>query len=368
MSTLGMRPRRGQHSDYASPISPRASTNNTWEEQLPGDAPEKTSGQDAFRAPEFHDTEEEHSQNAERTQNQKQEEDTEEAINKSKKEAEEDEEIIQQLFRSSHPAPDPHTQKSVECADTSSESIDESEEEIRQTIENFKRRDATRRSTRYTGIDAFRPSALWKSKSDTQAREKKLRSKFGGKAKTEGTKQPQSSYFKFWTWNWRGPKPIDFIPIPPPYHPENLEPEIVISYTCGHRLPTRIIPSSSSLYPPPSPNSPSPSPSTTTAKSPLPPLPSSQIEILRATAQKEGLRHLVTPQDSLCPNCFIWYEWFVGLCLLICFWVLWGYFFSFIWPETWWVLRNEKEGWRWTPKRFRVVVNFDTSGGGRVSY
>ncbi|KAJ8070349.1 hypothetical protein OCU04_000729 [Sclerotinia nivalis] len=358
MSTLGMRPRRGGHSEYASPTSPRISTYKTWREQLSRDISEKASGQDSSSAPVFDDTDEEDEQNNERTQN-KMQEDTENPIKKSRKEAEEDEEIIQQLFQTSNPTQ--HARKSINIPDTSSESIDESEEEIRQTIENFRRRDAARRSARYTGIDTFRPAALWKA--DSKARERK--SKSGKRAKAEGKKQSQPSYVKFWTWNWRGPKPVSFILIPPPYHPDNPEPEIKISYTCGHRLPTRIIPLHSSS--PTSPNSPSPSIITTT-KSPLPPLPSSQIEILRATAQKEGLRHITTPQDSLCPNCFIWYEWFIGLCLLISFWVIWGYFFSFRWPETWWILGDEKGGWRWTPKRYRVVVNIDTSGGGRVSY
>ncbi|KAF7867336.1 hypothetical protein EAF04_005419 [Stromatinia cepivora] len=387
MSTLGMRPRRGGHSEDASPTSPRISTYKTWREQLSKDISGETSGRDASREAVFEDTDEEQEErdqphqpsetfpqssstppsppgapdpqsgqsdgnegqedeeNNERIQNEMQED-----IEEARKEAQEDEEIIQQLFQTSQSTQ--HARESMNIPDTSSESIDESEEEIRQTIENFRRRDAARRSTWYTGIGRFRPAALWKA--DSKGRERK--SKTGKKAKAEGKKQPVPSYLKFWTWNWRGPQPVSFIPVPPPYHPDNPEPEIKISYTCGHRLPTRVI------------SSPTASKSSSVPKTSLPLLPSLQIETLRATAQKEGLHHITTPQNSLCPNCFIWYEWFIGLCLLISFWVLWGYFFSFRWPETWWILGDERGGWRWTPRRCKVVVNIDTSGGGRVSY
>ncbi|TGO30405.1 hypothetical protein BPAE_0006g01230 [Botrytis paeoniae] len=136
-------------------------------------------------------------------------------------------------------------------------------------------------------------------------------------------RRPKSPSWLFWKWNWQGPKPVSWIPIYPSYHPENDDPElkIFIAYSCGHRFPTRVISgptwtasSPSFLFYPSSsftPNTPTyPRTASTSGHPHIRPLPSLKIETLRAAARNEGIKNIISPEDFVCPNCFIWRQWF----------------------------------------------------------
>ncbi|TGO42613.1 hypothetical protein BHYA_0006g00130 [Botrytis hyacinthi] len=142
-----------------------------------------------------------------------------------------------------------------------------------------------------------------------------------------------------WKWNWGAPKSISWIPIYPSYHPERDDPElkIFISYSCGHRFPTRVVSgptwtasSPSFLFSPSSPFTPNtptyPRDGSTSGHPHIRPLPSLKIETLRAAARNEGIKNIVSPEDYTCPNCSIWWQFYGGIFWLTLFWAIftWG--------------------------------------------
>lgn len=160
--------------------------------------------------------------------------------------------------------------------------------------------------------------------------------------KETNEKEPSSpDYLRFWTWKWSGPHPISFIPIPPPMDDTQRDPRIEIRYPCSHQLPTRVIPEN-----------------VTRPRSSMPLMPSMVIETIRAAARNDKLEHLVVKQDTLCPNCFIWLQWAVGLAIIFLLSAV-GIYYSYV------LRRMAKNS---VGQRYKVVINFDTSGGGKLSY
>ncbi|TGO53436.1 hypothetical protein BCON_0123g00110 [Botryotinia convoluta] len=181
-------------------------------------------------------------------------------------------------------------------------------------------------------------------------------------------RRPKSPSWLFWKWNWQGPKPVSWIPIYPSYHPERDDPElkIFIAYSCGHRFPTRVISSPtwtasspSFLFSPSSPFTPNtptyPRSASTSGHPHISPLPSLKIETLRAAARNEGVKNIISPEDYACPNCFIWRQWFGGLCLLVLFWTIFTWYFAFVWPYTWWATTETGD----LIPRYAMVTQFD---------
>ncbi|KAF7958571.1 hypothetical protein EAE96_002111 [Botrytis aclada] len=183
-------------------------------------------------------------------------------------------------------------------------------------------------------------------------------------------KRPKSMLF--WKWNWQGPKPISWIPIYPSYHPERDDPElkIFIAYKCGHRFPTRVISAPTwtasspsflfSPFSPWTPNTPTyPRSGSTSGHPHIRPLPSLKIETLRAAARQEGVKNIISPENYICPNCFIWRQWFAGLFMLILLGGIFTWYFSFIWPYTWWATTENGD---LVPK-YTIVTQFDIHRG-----
>ncbi|KAF7913711.1 uncharacterized protein EAF01_000117 [Botrytis porri] len=180
-------------------------------------------------------------------------------------------------------------------------------------------------------------------------------------------KRPPPSWL-FWKWTWQGPKPISWIPIYPSYFPEKDDPElkIFLVYSCGHRFPTRVISgpdwtasSPSFLFSPSSPFTPNtptyPRAASTTGHTHICPLPSFRTEILRAAARNEGIKNIVSPENYVCPNCFLWRQWFAGLCLMTFFWGVFTWYFAFVWPYTWWATDERGD----LIPRYTMITKFD---------
>ncbi|KAM0195891.1 hypothetical protein ACHAPC_000381 [Botrytis cinerea] len=180
---------------------------------------------------------------------------------------------------------------------------------------------------------------------------------------------PNSSLLMFWTWNWQAPKPVSWVPIYPSYHPEKDDPElkIFIAYKCGHRFPTRVIsgPSwtASSPSSPYTPNTPTfPRSGSTSGHPHIIPLPSLKIETLRAAARQEGVKNIISPENFMCPNCFIWWQFYAGLYSTVIIWAVLGWYFCFVWPYTWWATTETGE-----PQRYVFVAQFDNHREGSYS-
>ncbi|TEY35499.1 hypothetical protein BOTCAL_0587g00070 [Botryotinia calthae] len=178
---------------------------------------------------------------------------------------------------------------------------------------------------------------------------------------------PNSSLLMFWTWHWQAPKPVSWIPIYPSHYPEKDDPElkIFIAYKCGHRFPTRMISgptwtasSPTFLFSPSSPftpNTPTFTRSGSTSGHPhIKPLPTLQIETLRAAARQEGVKNIISPENYICPNCFIRWQFYVGLYSTVTIWAVFGWFCCFVWPYTWWATTETGE-----PQRYVFVAQFD---------
>ncbi|KAF7906171.1 hypothetical protein EAF00_000450 [Botryotinia globosa] len=182
-------------------------------------------------------------------------------------------------------------------------------------------------------------------------------------------RRPKSSAsWLFWKWNWGGPKPISWIPIYPSYHPERDDPElkIFISYSCGHRFPTRVVSgpiwtasSPSFLFSPSSPFTPNtptyPRGGSTSGHSRIHPLPSLKIETLRAAARKEGIKNIISPENHKCPNCFIRWQFYGGMFFLSLFWAIFTWYFAFVWPYTWWATTENGD----PIPRYTLITKFD---------
>ncbi|TGO64142.1 hypothetical protein BOTNAR_0091g00260 [Botryotinia narcissicola] len=182
-------------------------------------------------------------------------------------------------------------------------------------------------------------------------------------------RRPKSSpSWLFWKWNWGAPKSISWIPIYPSYHPERDDPElkIFISYSCGHRFPTRVVSgptwtasSPSFLFSPSfpfTPNTPTyPRSGSTSGHPHIRPLPSLKIETLRAAARNEGIKNIVSPEDYTCPNCSIWWQFYGGLFWLTLFWAIFTWYFAFVWPYTWWATTENGD----PIPRYTLVTKFD---------
>ncbi|THV44990.1 hypothetical protein BGAL_0547g00060 [Botrytis galanthina] len=181
-------------------------------------------------------------------------------------------------------------------------------------------------------------------------------------------RRPKSPSWLFWKWNWGAPKSTSWIPIYPSYHPEKDDPElkIFISYSCGHRFPTRVVSgptwtasSPSFLFSPSSPFTPNtptyPRSGTTSGHPHIRPLPSLKIETLRAAARNEGIKNIISPENYACPNCSIWWQFYGGIFWLTFFWAIFTWYFAFVWPYTWWATNEQGD----PIPRYTIVTQFD---------
>ncbi|QSZ30866.1 hypothetical protein DSL72_000424 [Monilinia vaccinii-corymbosi] len=349
MSTLGMIPsgsRQTEMSESIGPASPKISTYREWRERISRENP-SWEGIPKEQASRLHDSKGKGIYISPTVESEEEEEEEEEDYHYELDDIDdfegggEEQKTTQSTESSKIP---------ISLPQKPSPSIDSTEEEIRLILEAFKRRDVIR-----DAAQKFPRKKAPPRREDPKSLSQPHPTKTKAKGKPSPLKPPKEEthtkdpdapdLFGPWNWHWKGPCPISFIPIPPPIDPSQPDPKIEIRYNCRHQIPTRIIPSPSD---PPDPTQP-------TLRSPLPLMPFMQIQTIRAAAKNDHLDHVVADQDSLCPNCFIWTQWFIGLVIIFLVMGV-GMYYSYV------LLRMGKG------KKYRIIMHFDTSGGGRLSY